>query len=121
MKTYVIGRSRHADVSIVDGSVARRHAELVVTDDGRCHLTDCATETGTWRRETPAGGAWRRVRQAFVGPETEIRLGDHLCTPRDLIREAGEGGEDTPGTARETVQGAVERDPLTGEIIRRRL
>lgn len=123
MKTYVIGRSRNADVSVVDGSVARRHAELVVTDDGSCHLTDCATETGTWLRDAASGDAesWRRVRQAFVGPKTEIRLGNHLCTIGDLLREAGTGVEDAPGNARETGQGAVERDPLTGEIIRRRL
>ena len=46
MRTLVIGRSPSADVVIADASLAPHHAELVITDDGRLYLTDCATDAG---------------------------------------------------------------------------
>ena len=45
VRTLVIGRSPSADVVIADASLAPHHAELVITDDGRLYLTDCATDT----------------------------------------------------------------------------
>ena len=50
VRTLVIGRSPSADVVIADASLAPHHAELVVTDDGRLYVTDCATDAGTWIR-----------------------------------------------------------------------
>lgn len=119
---------------IADASVAPHHAELVVTEDGRLHLTDCASASGTWREVAPkegeAGAGWQAVRQAFVRPEEALRLGDHRCTARELLREAtaraggtasgqelpGEGG----GGRAARLRGRLERDPRTGEIVRRR-
>lgn len=134
MRTLVIGRSPFADVIIAEASVAPHHAELVVTDDGRLYLTDCATDSGTWRR-APAGdgteGRWEPVRQAFIGEDDALRLGEHGCTPRELIEAARESpsadDEGRSGRQREyaesqrrRLRGRVERDPVTGEIIRRR-
>ena len=48
-----------ADVVIADTSVAPHHAELIVTADGRFHLTDCASESGTWRQSADGAGAPR--------------------------------------------------------------
>lgn len=134
MKTLVIGRSPYADVVIADLSVAPHHAELVVTDDGRLHLTDGASEAGTWRQDAAGGageGGWVRVRQAFVRPDEPLRLGNHRCAAGDLLRAAGLGpategsaatGSTLPGTAPTSrLRGRVERDPTTGEIVRRRL
>jgi FHA domain len=127
LRTLVIGRSPSADVVIADASVAPHHAELVVTADGRLYLTDCATAGGTWRQIGDGAGAWgwHPVRQAFVGPEEPLRLGDHRCTARDLLRQSGgaplaaaSGAWDGPGRGR--VRGPVVRDPATGEIVRRR-
>jgi hypothetical protein len=128
LRTLVIGRSPSADVVIADASVAPHHAELVITDDGRLYLTDCATVSGTWRQHDAAEGAarWQPVRQAFVRPEEPLRLGDHRCTAHDLLRRGGAstaalGGAsawDGPGPTR--VRGPVVRDPTTGEIVRRR-
>jgi hypothetical protein len=115
-------------VVIADASVAPHHAELVVTDDGRLYLTDCATVGGTWRQHDDGEGAlrWQPVRQAFVRPEEPLRLGDHWCTAQDLLRRGGgaaaahggTGAWDGPGPTR--VRGPVARDPATGEIVRRR-
>jgi hypothetical protein len=115
-------------VVIADASVAPHHAELVVTDDGRLYLTDCATAGGTWRQIGDGAGAWgwHPVRQAFVGPEEPLRLGDHRCSASDLLRQragapfaaAAGGAWDDPGRSR--VRGPAVRDPATGEIVRRR-
>ena len=133
MKTYVIGRSQYADIVLADASVAPRHGELVVTEDGRYHVTDCATASGIWRRgKGDDGGArWERVRQTFVAEDETLRFGDYGCNVRELLRlvepaEAGDGGgrwrpEMVRDAGPDLPHGRVERDPLTGEIIRRRL
>ncbi len=144
MKTVVIGRSPYADVVLADASVARRHVEVVVTDDGRFFITDCATETGCWRRVSADQGRdhWEKLRQGFVSVDDHLRLGDHHCTLKDLLRdielrdsaETGPGGGGggrgvDPGSGGaggadrriESLRGRVERDPVTGEIIPKRL
>ena len=126
MRTLVIGRSPSADVVIADASLAPHHAELVLTDDGRLHLTDCATESGTWRQSDEHGASgWQPVRQAFVARNEPLRLGDHRCTANDLLRQRGGAPFETSGSgwdaaARSRMRGPVVRDPATGEIVRRR-
>ena len=129
MRTLVIGRSPSADVVIADTSVAPHHAELVMTADGRFHLTDCATEGGTWRQSDDGAGEvrWHPLRQAFVRPDDSLRLGDYQCTAGDLLRWSRgaprEGSADVGGweaAAQRRVRGPVARDPATGEIVRRR-
>ena len=137
LKTYVIGRSALADIVLADESVAPHHAEVVVTDDGRYFVTDCATASGTWRRiAAPESGdavsppLWEPLRQAFVLGDESLRLGEHLCTLKDLLRTAAEGSAAPgaqpampAGTVAESVprvRGRVERDAKTGEIVRKR-
>lgn len=139
LKTLVVGRSAFADIVIADESVASHHVELVVTDDGRLYLTDCGTETGTWRRR--AGGdaraddagdrpPWQPMRQGFVRADEPLRLGEHPCTAGDLVgRSRPSNGYEGGGTAggdegyesqARRLRGRVERDAATGEIVRRR-
>lgn len=132
MRTLVIGRSTYADIVLADESVAPHHAELVVTDDGRFFLTDCASATGTWRRDESAGDdvGWMPVRQAFVRPDEPLRLGRHGCTAAELAGVARADrpaarpvfGDDGPlrASGPERPRGRVERNPVTGEIVRRR-
>lgn len=134
-RTLVIGRSPFADVVVAETTVAAHHLELVIADDGRLHVTDCATASGTWCHR-PAGdgsaGEWTRLRQAFVTPETQLGLGDYRCTVADLLTraryrplafEAGNAlaeGSRPAGRPAEPPRGRVERDAATGEIVRRR-
>ena len=138
LKTYVIGRSALADIVLADESVAPRHAEVVVTDDSRYFVTDCVTASGTWRRIAAQEGGdamapplWEPLRQAFVLGDEPLRLGEHLCTLKDLLRIADEAPA-TPGVqpalpvaavadTPPRVRGRVERDAKTGEIVRKRL
>jgi predicted component of type VI protein secretion system len=132
MRTFVIGRSPDADIVLADDSVARQHAELVITDDGRFHLTDCGDGDGTWRAVATRAGqeVWERTRQSFVAAGQPLRFGSLRVTVQELLarREpsprdqeaagpAGSGGG--AGSAEPGLRGPVERDPLTGEIVRR--
>jgi hypothetical protein len=131
----VVGRSPFADVVIADPSVASHHAEIVVTSRGRLHLTDCATPTGTWRLGPAENGEgsseWRPVRQAFVREDEPLRLGEYRCLAGQLVRSLRQGGEapawaseiagqESPSGNRRSLRGRVERDAVTGEIVRRR-
>ena len=44
----IVAAASNRFVVIADASLAPHHAELVLTDDGRAYVTDCATDTGTW-------------------------------------------------------------------------
>jgi arylamine N-acetyltransferase len=134
LKTLVIGRSPFADVVIADTSVAPHHAEIVVTDDDRLYLTDCGTNTGTWRKrgsqEGANAGSWSPVRQDFIDADEPLRLGDHQCTAAELMHTVRAGApSDAQGTQpawdrseghRQRLRGRLERDPATGEIVPRR-
>ncbi len=135
MRTLIIGRSQFADIKIADASVAPRHAELVVTADSRYHLTDCGSGARTSRAVPSEDGEerWEDVRQAFVGSDQPLCFGVYRCSVNELLRrfergaaegDGGGSGRSPSGAladqARERVRGRVERDPKTGEIVRRR-
>ena len=132
MRTLVIGRSPFADIVIAEASVASHHAEMVVTGDERYYLTDCGAATGTWLKD-PAGGSsegeWQPVRQTFVSIDDTVRVGDHVVRVADMLSmarrpedsaEPGTQGNGSEGSRRGGFRGRIERDPATGEIIRRR-
>ena len=132
MKTLIIGRSQDADIVLADETVARQHAELVITDDGRYHLTDCGSDGGTWRSVARRAGeeVWERTRQSFVALGQPLRFGEVRATAGELLAlrtRAAEGGAEgaEPGGAGRLrapgLVGPVERDPRTGEILRRRI
>lgn len=129
-KTLQIGRSSHADIVIADAGVAALHAELVVTSDGRLFLTDRGGEEGTHLRIADGGDAdWAPLRQGFVEDGQELRFGPFAIPVEDLRRRAEEAtDEGAPGQGGgfggrsvQQLRGAVERDPATGEIVRRKL
>lgn len=137
MRTLVIGRSPDADIVLADATVARRHAELVITDDGRYHLTDCGGDGGTWRAVARRDGAevWERTRQSFVAARQPLRFGAYRATVEELLatrapgqwtpgqRASGPAGTVGPAGSAvgDSLSGPVERDPRTGEIVRRRV
>ena len=130
----MIGNSGLADIRLPHDSVAARHAELVVTDDGHFYLTDCGSGQGTWRQVPgEAGGdGWAPLRQDFVAADEVIRLGRHRCSLGQLLNRpaapaAGDGppaarapGPEPEGERAARPKGPVERDPLTGQIVRKR-
>lgn len=131
-KTYVVGRSPYADIVLADDSIARRHAEIVVTADGRFHVTDCASGKGTWHaaRNTEGEELWQPLRQGFVAADQPLRLGEQVTTVGTLLGPLAESGQLENGGRwrREGSQdsddrpsGRVERDPVSGEIVQKRI
>jgi pSer/pThr/pTyr-binding forkhead associated (FHA) protein len=126
MKAYTIGRGRKADIVIGDTSVSRIHAELVSTDDGRLYLTDCGSKFGTFiQREAK----WKQIRQVYVRPRDPVKLGQYETSAAQLLELLPEDkrrpritiveGEVAASPKSDLPSGPVERDPETGEIIRR--
>lgn len=122
-RTVIIGRSSHADVVIADAGVDAHHGELVITSDGRMYLTDRDSETGTFIQ---ADGGWVAIRQTFIEDTDMLRFGGFQCTGEELRQRAAAidagtaqaGGKAGRGPTQ--LRGAVERDPATGEIVRRK-
>lgn len=143
-RTYRVGRGTGSDIMISESSVSRTHAELIATGDGRYYLNDCGSRYGT---HVLHNGRWKAVRQVFVGKLDPIKFGEFETSVEELIEilAAGPGDEgdsedprvtqkqkarnqtqlardipdfDATGKA-DLPDGEVERDPETGEVIRK--
>ena len=117
-RSVYVGRSRRSDVRLADRSVSRRHAELTMADDGRIYITDCASRFGTHVRSRTG---WREIRQEFVDIDDMLRLGDCEVPVRELLALADSPGSPTAQAPIEERRpsGPVERDPRTGEVVRK--
>ena len=117
-RSVFVGRSRRNDVRLAHRSVSRRHAELTVADDGRIYVTDCASRFGTHVRSHTG---WREIRQEFVDIDDILRVGDHEIRVRELLALADSRGSSTTHAHIEEKRptGPVERNPHTGEIVRK--
>ena len=134
IKAYVVGRQRGCDLRLDHATVSRRHAEVILTPDGRYYLTDCNSAGGTYIHES---AGWRQIRQEFVSGGQRLRLGDFEITAArfEALRARGvapisgpaRGGGSTPAelTAPKSEPGpdprrGLRRDTITGEIIEQR-
>ena len=126
MKAYTIGRGQKADIVIAESSVSRVHAELVSTDDGRYYLTDCGSKYGTFVQRD---SEWKKIRQVYVRPRDPVKLGEYETSAAQLMDMLPEDkrhpkvtiieGDVQASPKSDLPSGPVERDPETGEIIRR--
>ena len=82
MQLIRIGRSDSNEMQLADPTVSRRHAEIVILDDGGVFVTDCASTSGTFFEEA---GQWQPIRQGFVDADARLKLGDTVMTVRELI------------------------------------
>lgn len=125
MKNYTIGRDeRLSDIVLADPTISKMHAELVVTGEGHCYLTDCGSTNGTFRA---SGGDWEKIRQSYVEFDEPLRIGSYETTVRILLEalphsaqgkavdsESGGGGAGTPRPF--FPKGKLRRNPQTGEL-----
>ena len=126
IKTFLIGRNHDCDLTLDDPGVSRRHAEVVLTADGRYYLTDRNSTRGTFVRHK---SNWHRIRQEFVDSTARIRFGGYeIAVSRlECLRAVSVHGEhesahenaarsnrklDAIDPAKE-----LQRNPETGEII----
>lgn len=128
MKSFLLGRGLDCDVVFADPTVSRRHAEFVVKSEREFLLVDSASTYGTFVR---SGQEWKQIATAQVSIDDQIRLGRHDTTVRAVMSAVIERlralapAEEKPAPASPSPKepakrAALERDPETGEIIRRK-
>ena len=122
IKTYLIGRHSCCDFRLVGHSVSRRHAEIVPLANGRFYLTDLNSTFGTFVLKD---GNWQRIRQSFVEPNQNVRLGRReinaaefsvLRTKNSLSNKVNTSELKTPHKSIPKNHG-VRRNPETGEVM----
>ncbi|NEJ98817.1 FHA domain-containing protein [Rhizobium ruizarguesonis] len=110
MTKYVVGREpdpSQPHVIVDDKTVSRKHAAISIIGRDRYLLEDLKSANGTYVREK---GGWRRIDSEHVGPDDDVRLGTYVTTLAKMLDDIVH----TPGRIR------IERNPETGEIIKRR-
>jgi len=95
----VIGRQKEADISIEDGLISRKHAEVVRKADGTIVLRDLDSKNGTFRNDEP-------IR------ETGLEEGDLIRIGGAMIKYVGPSRLESPG--RDEASERSRRDGLTG-------
>ena len=118
-KTYSIGRRLTCDIVLSHPSISREHADLVVKDGTSITLVDRDSKFGTFILQPK--GEWRQIKSSAIVREDQIRLGRYETTGRDLLQLIPRGAG-MPKTSEPTprLDGALERNPETGEIVPRR-
>ena len=117
-KIFIVGRDNksgkicHIFVPRDQMTVSRQHLELTVTEDGRYLVNDLDSASGTFVRR--AHGKWERVGQAWVEPETIIRLGEYEVTVADLLGRVPPPPKPIPEKVRVTDNPRI--NPETGEV-----
>lgn len=81
-RTIRIGRESGCDVVLSDLSVSRRHAELVIADDGTIELSDLKSRGGTYLLR---GGRETQVERVKVQATDVVRLGEYKTTIAALL------------------------------------
>lgn len=139
MRTFVIGRSRRADIQLSDPSVSRIHAELVVIEGKQMMtLTDKGSTGGLWLY---AQERWQRIAQESVIEQDWIRFGKFETSVATLLSMVTQHSPSSPipnpsrsgeaPTSQAILRGGNRgnptqkvkrfrkpvRDPATGEII----
>jgi hypothetical protein len=105
-RRFTIGRERSCDVSIVDESVSRFHADIWLTSDGALMMTDRASANGTVLER---GGELFDLENQVVLPGDQIRFGAVSIPVSELIAAIE---LKNPGALTQPAEGAALRPPL---------
>ena len=80
--SWTLGRGADCDLRFDHDTVSRRHARLLVDEQGQWTLEDLGSSNGSWRREEDA---WIRVRQVRIALDDPLRLGERETSLRQLL------------------------------------
>lgn len=84
IKTYIIGRSKQADIIIdqTEISVSNLHLELTIDRKGKYYITDRKSTNGSYRKN---GGRWIPIQQSYVNLNDRLLLGKYLTSVEHLL------------------------------------
>ena len=82
MRTTKIGRDKSCDVWLDEQTVSLVHAELIITDDKKLFLNDCASKHGTFVYRSRQ---WEPLRQDFIDVEERLRFGNAQLRAGDIL------------------------------------
>lgn len=82
MQLYHIGRALDNEIVVNDTTVSRRHAQLLVEDDGTVQLIDLNSSNGTFVNGHRVHG------QAKLERNDIVKVGDHLLPWRNYVQAA---------------------------------
>jgi pSer/pThr/pTyr-binding forkhead associated (FHA) protein len=125
MAVFIVGRAPSepgTPIRVEDKTVSRNHCRLTEIGDG-FRLEDLNSTSGTFVSHQ---GNWKRVLSANVRLKTDIKLGNFATTIGDLLHRAGvtivpSTSPKPPSKPQgQTVPARFERNPDTGEIVRRK-
>lgn len=87
--TYLVGRHADCDVRLGDETVARFHAELVVSTDGMFFLLNRNASSGLWVYRDRKWREWSRP--DYVDRDDRVRLGRYETTIGEILSQAPGG------------------------------
>jgi len=82
LRSLLIGRGAHCDISLDDDTVSREHARLELLPGARLDLADLGSSNGTLVED---GQQWRRIEREEVTPDQPVRFGEHEVALRTLL------------------------------------
>lgn len=95
MTTIVLGREGNQPFKIKEDctDVSRRHAEIIMDDNGQIFLSDLGSTNGTYIRDSTTGNLIRISRHVLIDDMTFIVLGaDNACGCSFYARQAWKPG-----------------------------
>jgi pSer/pThr/pTyr-binding forkhead associated (FHA) protein len=106
IETYIIGRSKQADIIInqTEASVSNLHLELTKDTRGKYYITDRKSTNGSYRKN---GGRWIAIQQSYVKLDDRLLLGKYLTSVEHLLSMR----------LQKTSSAKAVRNPETGDII----
>lgn len=82
LRSLLIGRGLHCDITLDDDTVSREHARLELLPGARLDLADLDSSNGTSVEEDEQ---WRHIDREEVTPDQPIRFGEHEVKLRTLL------------------------------------
>ena len=111
-RTFIIGRTRRADIQLDDETVSRLHAELALTSARRYYLTDRGSLRGTWLYRD---GKWNPHRQGYIDIDERLRFGKVEVRLSALLKN-GSLDLDAAAAGSSPISARPRRSKSTGEI-----
>lgn len=117
--TYIVGRSRRADIHLLDARASRQHLQLELTDDGM-KATDLDSKNGTLLNGKPLTSS-QRLRpgdQLRVGAHVleAIQHGESMYAPGHSLFLVGQEAHNASGTTEVTARVLDLLDVLTDDV-----